>query len=76
MKNFMQSELVHFIVSCHEICCINDQASFPGPRPASCRLQYGPVSDGNLGEGAIDDHHKLNKDLVWILLPVVWSANY
>ena len=26
-------------------------ASFPGPCPASCHLQYGTASDGNLGEG-------------------------
>ena len=26
-------------------------ASFPGPRPASCRLQYGKASNGKLGKG-------------------------
>ena len=36
------------------LCSVYDQGtltSFPDPRPAFCRLQYGTASDGKLGEG-------------------------
>ena len=41
-------------------------ASFPGPRPASCRLQYHTASDGKLGEGletrlGMNAHHLIFK---------------